>query len=326
MKTETYNYLLPVGMAPSKIEGCREELEAALGGICEFEVKGRVVTITVHKGSMTKGIKYVRPEVSEGLFIPIGQGVDGKLIMLDMASDSHCFLLAGGNPGTGKSVFLNQGIDCLSQYPPEYLRLVLIDMKLGCELGDWETLPNTWLTAYDPTKPELKYVLSMILAEIKKRMKLFKAAGVKKVADYNQLNPEKSLPFIMIVIDEYSEIKNSDEGNDYEHLLKSILQMGRAAGVRCIAATQRPTVDCVSGTIKAVFTDRIAFAVSSALNSRVILDCDGAEKLPNDVPGRAIFLTGSKFQTVQVMDYSSSSVPQVLPTTEHMDSIDVPFP
>jgi len=304
MQKQQYKYLLPIGLAPSKIEGCREELEAALGGICEFEINGREVTINVYKGTMPQKIPYKRPESLGGLKIPIGYNIRGELVMLDMASDSHCFLLGGGNPGTGKSVFFNNCIDCLSQHSPDYVRFVLIDMKLGVELGAWESLPHTWLTAWDPTKPELKYVLTMLLGEIKKRMALFKALGVKKIADYNKIADEP-MNYIMVLVDEYAEIKNSDEGDEYEQLMKSILQIGRAAGVRAIVATQRPTVDCISGTIKAVFTDRIAFAVSSALNSRVILDCDGAEKIPNDTPGRAIFLTGSKLEMVQCMYYDS---------------------
>jgi DNA segregation ATPase FtsK/SpoIIIE-like protein len=314
-----YSYILPIGLAPSKIEGCREELEAALGGHCDFEINGRVVTITAYKGKLKKRIKYRRPEVDEGLIIPIGYGMEGELIILDMSSDSHCYLLAGGNPGTGKSVFLNGCIDCISQYPSEHVRFVFIDMKMGVELGSWYSLPHKWLTAEDPTRPELKHVLTQLLAEIKKRMKLFKAAGVKKISDYNRAFPDKKMNYIMVIVDEYAEIKNSDNGDEYEVLMKSALQIGRAAGLRAIVATQRPTTDCISGTVKAVFTDRIAFAVSSALNSRVILDSDGAEKLPNDVPGRAIFLTGSRFREVQVMDYSSP-VLQVIPDTEYMES------
>lgn len=302
MKKQTYRYILPVGMAPSRITALKEELEYALCGACEFDVNNRVVTITVYQGQMPKQIKYARPAVQDGLIVPIGYGQDGKIITLDMASDSHCYLLIGGNPGTGKSVFLNGCIDCLSQYLPEHVRFILIDLKMGVELGDWEKLPHKWLTAWDPTKPELSYVLGMVLAEIKKRMAIFKSAGVKKISEYNKTSDAR-LPYLMMVIDEYAELKNSEDGDDLETKVKSILQIGRAAGLRCICATQRPTTDCISGTVKAVFTDRMAFAVASALNSRVILDVDGAEKLPNDVPGRAIFLTGSKFQQVQVMDY-----------------------
>ena len=132
-----YKYVLPVGLAPSKVEGCREELEAALGGVCEFESNGRVVTITLFQNKLEKEYRYQCPEVSKGLTVPIGYSIEGELITLNMASDSHCFLLAGGNPGTGKSVFLNGCVDCLSHYEPEYLKMIFIDMKMGCELGSW---------------------------------------------------------------------------------------------------------------------------------------------------------------------------------------------
>lgn len=302
-KVFDFNYILPIGMSPEEIEKCKPELEYALGGTCDFETRGRVVTIRLFKGELPRKVKYERPLVNlNKLEVPIGFGVEGKLITLDMSNDSHAYLLVGGNPGTGKSVFLNGCIDCLSQYSPEYVRFITIDMKLGVELGEWEDLPHAWLHAYDPTKPELKHTLTMILAEIKRRMILFNEAGVKKLVNYNKV-AENPLPYLMLIVDEYAELKNSDDGNDYEQLLKSILQIGRASGLRCIAATQRPTVDNISGTIKAVFTDRVAFAVSSKINSRVILDCDGAEKIPNHIPGRAIFLTGSKFQNVQVMNF-----------------------
>lgn len=322
MRKEIYGYYLPVGMKPQDIISKAEEIKYATGAShIDFTVVGKRVDMVLYFGDLPINIPYSLPDLSGyRLPIPIGYNLDGKLIMLEMGGDAHPFLLVGGNPGTGKSSFLNGCIACLAQFPPEVVRFVFIDLKMGVEMGDWFNLPHKWLKAEDPTMPELKYTLTMILTEIKERMKLFNKAGVRKLTAYNQIAKQK-LNYIFMVIDEYAELKNSDEGKDYEDLLQSILQMGRAAGVRCIAATQRPTVDCISGTIKAVFTDRLAFAVSSALNSRVILDTDGAEEIPSDIPGRAIFLTGSKYQTIQVMNYETSPFLYEVPDTVHVESI-----
>lgn len=302
MKHEQYKLTLKPGQCMDDIVKLIEPIKAGMwADTVEISGFGRHVYVDVYKGQMPKEKAYHIPELPPGsLCIPIGHGIEG-LEMLDMVGDSHCFLLAGGNPGTGKSVFINGCIACLAEYPPEWVRFVLIDMKLGIELSQWESLPHTWLHAYDPYKPELKYVLGMLEAEIRKRMKMFADAGVRKISQYHALGYE--MPYLMLVIDEYAELKNCTDGGDYEAQIKSLLQIGRAAGLRAILATQRPTTDNISGSVKALTTDRIAFSVSSALNSRVILDCDGAEKIPHDIPGRAIFLTGSKFQNVQVMYY-----------------------
>jgi len=270
----------------------------------EIGTNGRKVVLEVYRGEMPKKVKYEYPEQKENsLLIPIGLSITGERVALDMASDSHCYMLVGGNPGTGKSVFLNGAIASLMQYPPEQVRIVLIDMKLGVELSQWEDYPHTWLTAYDPAKPELKHVLTMIQAHIKDTMSEFKKAGVRKISEWNEKFPDQKKNHLVIIVDEYAELKNSRDGSEMEEIMRSILMIGRAAGIRAIIATQRPTVDSISGSLKALMTDRLAFACADKLNSRVILDTDGAEKLEN-VPGRAIFLTGSKFQEVQVAYYS----------------------
>lgn len=310
MREITTGWVLPIGMSPKKIISMKEEIKYATGAnYIEIEVHGKRVDITLLYGELPKTIPFKPFDLKDHykLAVPIGINIEGKLEILDMGSDSHCNLLVGGNPGTGKSTFINGVISTLTRYPPEHVRFVLIDMKLGVELGEWFDIPHTWLKAEDPTLPELKYVLSMIITEIKKRMKMFKSAGVRKLEDWNILYPDQKMNYIFIVIDEFAELKNSEDGKDYEDTIKSIMMIGRAAGARIILATQRPTVDSISGSIKALATDRLAFAVADALNSRVILDKDGAEQIPSDIPGRAIFLTGSTFKEVQVMHYKSEN-------------------
>ena len=312
MKKKVIGYSLPIGMSPKAITDKIHELRYATGASwVDVNTVGRRVDLMLYFGEMESNIPYELPEnlADYRLPIPIGYDMDDKLIMLDMGGDAHPYILVGGNPGTGKSVFIKGAVNCLTQFPPEYVRLVLIDMKYGVELGQWREHPNKWLFADDPLEgSRLKQTFGMLKIEIKNRMNLFKEKGeevgrkILKMEEYNQV-ADKPLHYIMLVIDEYAELKNTEKGNDYEGTLKSNLQTGRAAGIRCIAATQRPTVDCVSGTVKAVFNDRLAFAVASKLNSRVILDADGAEEIPSDIPGRAIFLTGSTYKTIQVMNY-----------------------
>ena len=307
MEKQSYTYILPIGMAPSAIEKVSEEIQTALNARCiEIESAGRRVTITAYKGAMPSKVRYEYPETTDNdLLIPVGLSITGERLTIDMASDSHCYMLVGGNPGTGKSVFLNGAIASLVQYPSSHVRLVLIDMKMGAELAHWGKYPHKWLEAYDPFMPELKHVVTMVKAEIKDRMKEFKSAGVRKLSEWNELFPEQKKNYIFMVIDEYAELKNSKDGDEIEEVMRSVLMTGRAAGVRATVATQRPTVDSISGSLKALMTDRLAFLCADKLNSRVILDREGAEKLPR-IAGRSIFLSGSTYQEVQVAYYDAS--------------------
>lgn len=298
MTNIAYPYILPAGLSPQAIEKIKPELEYALQGHVDIITRGRKVFITVHKTQLPSKIKYhTLPKIiGHQLAVPIGYTHNGPLT-LDMASDSHCYMLVGGNPGTGKSNFLNQVIQFLTTtYSPGQVKLILIDLKLGVEFSCFEKLPHTWLTAYDPGNTELQYALEDLELEIRRRMNLFRKEGVRKIKQYHYL--EHELPYLMLVIDEYAELHAS--GKEIESRVKGLLQIGRAAGLRAILATQRPTTDNISGSVKALCTDRLCFQVAGELNSRVILDEPGAEKLP-DIPGRGIFLTGAKFQEVQVM-------------------------
>jgi S-DNA-T family DNA segregation ATPase FtsK/SpoIIIE len=108
--------------------------------------------------------------------------------------------------------------------------------------------------------------------------------------------------YIFLVVDEFAELSNAKDGDEMQILLKRTLNLGRAAGLRCVIFTQRPTVDNITGSIKALFPDRIALRCATKLESKIIIDVKGAEQL-EDIPGRAILLSGAKFQKVQVMHY-----------------------
>lgn len=303
VQIQTYNYILPIGMSPSKIESIKEQLSYALSGEIEITTKNRVVTITCYKNSLSKNIPYALPEQSENsLTIPIGYSLQNQLITINMASDSHCNLLGAGYQGTGKSTLANGIINSIIQYPPEYVRLILIDLKMGVELKQWSIShpDHIWLQAYDPEKSELKHVLTMLNKEIRKRYNLFEKHNVKDIHQYNsQVAP---MNYLFLVIDEFAELSNSKDGDEMQTLVKRTLQIGRAAGLRSIIFCQRITVDNISGSIKALFPDRIAFRCATKLESRIILDQDGANEL-EDVPGRALFLSSAKLTKIQVMNY-----------------------
>ena len=304
--TETYNYILPIGMSPSRIESIKEQLSYALNGEIEITTKNRVVTITCYKGSLPKNISYALPEQSsDTLTVPIGYSLQNQLITINMASDSHCNLLGGGYQGTGKSTLANGIIYSILQYPPEYVRIILIDLKMGVELKQWSIShpDHIWLQAYDPEKSELKHVLTMLNKEIRKRYNLFEKYKVKDIHQYNsQISPSEPINYLFLVIDEFAELSASKDGDEMQLLLQRTLQIGRAAGLRSIIFTQRPVVKAIDGSIKALFPDRIAFRCATKLESRIILDQDGAEAL-EDIPGRALLLSSAKLTKIQVMNY-----------------------
>lgn len=304
IQKQTYHYILPIGMSPSKIESIIPELEYALNSHIEITVKNCVVTLTCYKGSLPTNIPYTLPEQDpNGLTVPIGYSLTNDLITINMASDSHCNLLGGGYQGTGKSTLANGIINSLIQYSSEWIRLILIDLKMGVELKQWSISHSNhiWLQAYDPEKSELKHTLTMLNKEIRKRYQLFEKYNVKDIHEYRQ--KVEPLNYLFLVIDEFAELSNSKDGDEMQTLVKRTLQIGRAAGLRSIVFCQRITVDNISGSIKALFPDRIAFRCATKLESRIILDQDGAESL-EDYPGRALFLSSAKLTPIQVMNYT----------------------
>jgi S-DNA-T family DNA segregation ATPase FtsK/SpoIIIE len=212
------------------------------------------------------------------LKIALGQDVSGRPVVADLASMPH--LLIAGSTGSGKSVCINAIIACLiSIHTPETLRLLMIDPKM-VELVNYNGIPH--LLA--PVVTELEKatgVLSWATREMDRRYKLFSQERVRNVEAYNEkmVNQGKEiLPYIVIIIDELADLMMMAP-DEVERATARIAQMARATGMHLILATQRPSVDVVTGLIKANFPARIAFAVSSQIDSRVILDSPGAERL-----------------------------------------------
>ncbi len=211
---------------------------------------------------------------SNNLTIALGKDVTGKTWVTPLDRMPH--LLVAGATGSGKSVCLNTLIIALLyENSPDDLRFVMVDPK-RVELTAYEGIPHLLVppvTKVDDTVNALKWTVR----EMERRLDVLSKFGVRDINSYNQKAEEK-MPRIVVLIDELADLMSAS-GHEVEAAIVRIAQMARAAGIHLIIATQRPSVDVITGLIKANFPARIAFAVASQTDSRTILDCAGAEKL-----------------------------------------------
>ncbi|MEW5956438.1 MAG: DNA translocase FtsK 4TM domain-containing protein [Chloroflexota bacterium] len=212
------------------------------------------------------------------LKIALGQDVAGLPVITDLTSMPH--LLIAGATGSGKSVCINAVVACLiSTHTPVTLRLLMIDPKM-VELVNYNGIPHL-LAPVVTDLERVVGVLSWATREMDRRYKIFAKEGVRNITGYNEkmMKAEReTLPYIVIIIDELADLMMMAP-DEVERTITRIAQMARATGLHLIIATQRPSVNVVTGLIKANFPARIAFAVSSQIDSRVILDSPGAEQL-----------------------------------------------
>jgi len=208
------------------------------------------------------------------LSIPLGKDVSGQSQIANLDTMPH--LLIAGATGSGKSVCINAClISLLYQNSPDDLKLILVDPK-RVEFTVYNKLPHLLtpvITETDKTVNALKW----IVGEMDRRFHLLSDSGKRNIHSYNATAPEK-MPYIVLVIDELADLM-STAANDVEAAIIRLAQMARAVGIHLIVATQRPSVDVITGLIKANITSRIAFNVASLIDSRTILDHSGAEKL-----------------------------------------------
>ncbi len=211
------------------------------------------------------------------LSVCLGKDIAGSSVVIDLAKMPH--LLIAGSTGSGKSVCINTLIiSLLYRSSPEDVRLILIDPKV-VELNVYNGIPHLLIPVVtDPRKAS--GALSWAVSEMLKRYDLFKEKGVRDFAGYNRnlAEGEKKLPQIVIIIDEMADLMMTAR-NEVEDSVCRLAQMARAAGMHMVVATQRPSADVLTGNIKTNIPSRIAFAVSSQIDSRIILDSSGAEKL-----------------------------------------------
>jgi S-DNA-T family DNA segregation ATPase FtsK/SpoIIIE len=208
------------------------------------------------------------------LAMALGKDISGKTVIADIGKMPH--LLIAGSTGSGKSVCVNTLISSiLYKAKPDEVKLLLIDPKV-VELANYNGIPHLLIPVVtDPKKAAS--ALNWAVVEMNRRYKLFADTQVKDISSYNEKAEEK-LPKIVIIIDELADLMMAS-ANDVEDYICRLAQMARAAGMHLIVATQRPSVDVITGVIKANIPSRIAFAVSSQTDSRTILDMGGAEKL-----------------------------------------------
>ena len=248
----------------------------------------RIATIP---GSNTIGIELPKPKrenvflseiISDASYkkkdvklpIALGKSISGVPITSDLSSMPH--LLIAGTTGSGKSVCINTIIlSLLYRHSPEKCKFILIDPKM-LELSTYEGIPHLLCPVITEAKKAAS-VLGWVVKEMESRYKLMTKVGVRNIDGYNEKH-KISMPYIVVIVDEMSDLMLV-AGKDIENYIQKLSQMARAAGIHIIMATQRPSVDVITGTIKANFPTRISFQVTSKIDSRTILGEQGAEQL-----------------------------------------------
>lgn len=282
-----------IGVKVSKIVNLADDLALALAAKdirIEAPIPGKsligieVPNQKVSTVSFRDIIEAQKKQKSKPLEVPLGRDISGKLVTADLAKMPH--LLIAGSTGSGKSVAINGIItSLLMNCPPHLVKLMLVDPK-KVELGVYNGIPHL-LTPVVTNPKKASKALHKLVAEMERRYELFANTGQRNIAGYNEMiqrqnsetgSEEMLLPYIVIVVDELSDLMMV-AANEVEDAIIRLAQMARAAGIHMILATQRPSVDVITGLIKANVPSRIAFAVSSGTDSRTIIDTNGAEKL-----------------------------------------------
>jgi S-DNA-T family DNA segregation ATPase FtsK/SpoIIIE len=214
-------------------------------------------------------------EAHSPLALALGKDIGGAPIIVDLAKMPH--VLVAGTTGSGKSVLINAFISSLLfRASPQEVRLILIDPK-RVEFTVYNGIPHL-LTPVIVEPEKILSALKWAMGEMDKRYKLFAERGVRNIDSYNELSGFQAIPYIVVVIDELADLMMFAPV-EVEDAIARIAQMARATGIHLVIATQRPSVNVITGLIKANIPTRIAFSVSSMIDSRVILDSPGAEKL-----------------------------------------------
>ena len=293
----TFEFKPEAGIKYSRITGLTDDLCLAL--------KAESILIERMAGKSTVGIQvpnrereiiWLRENIESNEFIgskskltlALGKDINGRIVTAELTSMPH--LLIAGSTGTGKSVAINAMImSILFKATPDEVRLILVDPK-RLELGNYDGVPHLYTPII--TEPKLAAnALRNAVREMERRLKLLAEKGVRNIAQYNKLfedeetlslfgenAEERPLPYIVIIIDELADLMMLDSGNVEESITR-LAQMARAVGIHLVLATQRPSVDVITGLIKANFPARVSFRVATKVDSRTILDANGAEAL-----------------------------------------------
>jgi S-DNA-T family DNA segregation ATPase FtsK/SpoIIIE len=293
----TFEFKPEAGIKYSRIIGLTDDLCLALRAesILVERMPGKS-TVGIQVPNREREIIWLRENIESQEFlatkskltIAMGKDINGRIAAADLAGMPH--LLIAGSTGTGKSVAINAMImSILYKSTPDEVRLVLVDPK-RLELGNYEGVPHLYTPII--TEPKLAAnALRNAVREMERRLKLLAAKGVRNIDSYNRLfddtpslfseeatSDEGPLPKIVIIIDELADLMMLD-GNNVEESITRLAQMARAVGIHLVLATQRPSVDVITGLIKANFPARVSFRVATKVDSRTILDANGAESL-----------------------------------------------
>ena len=226
----------------------------------------------VYLSEIISDSKFLKKDIK--LPLAIGKSISGIPIISDLSTMPH--LLIAGTTGSGKSVFIHTIIlSLLYKLTPEKCKFILIDPKM-LELSTYEGIPHLLCPVITEAKKAAS-ALGWVVKEMENRYKLMTKVGVRNIDGYNEKN-KISMPYIIVVVDEMSDLMLV-AGKEIENYIQKLSQMARAAGIHIIMATQRPSVDVITGTIKANFPTRISFQVTSKIDSRTILGEQGAEQL-----------------------------------------------
>lgn len=282
-----------VGVKVSKVVSLTDDIALALAAKdvrMEAPIPGKsligieVPNETVSTVSFKDIIVDKPPHPDRLLEVPLGRDISGQIIYADLTKMPH--LLIAGSTGSGKSVAINGIItSLLMQAKPHEVKLMMVDPKM-VELNVYNGIPHL-LTPVVTNPKKAAQALQKVVQEMEQRYEKFAATGVRNITGYNEFiiehnlengTAEPSMPFIVVIVDELADLMMV-ASNEVEDAIIRLAQMARAAGIHMILATQRPSVDVITGIIKANVPSRMAFAVSSGTDSRTIIDSNGAEKL-----------------------------------------------
>jgi len=252
-------------------------IEAPVPGksVVGIEVPNTISSLVSLRGVIETSA-FQRVEAKSKLAIALGKGAGGEAIAGDLSRMPH--LLIAGATGSGKTVCLNSIICCLLLHnPPNNVRFIMIDPK-RVELTPFNSIPHLAAPVIVDTNKAMP-TLRWLNQEMDKRYQKLATAGVRNIEGYNRNKQgDEKLPYLILIIDELADLMATGF-DEVEHILCRLAQLARATGIHLVVATQRPSVDVVTGLIKANFPTRISFAVTSQVDSRTILDIGGAEKL-----------------------------------------------
>jgi DNA segregation ATPase FtsK/SpoIIIE, S-DNA-T family len=294
----TFEYKPEAGIKYSRITNLVDDLCLALKAesILVERMPGKS-TVGIQVPNRQREIIWLRENIESQEFmgskskmtIAMGKDINGRIVTADLAGMPH--LLIAGSTGAGKSVAINAMImSILYKATPDQVRLILVDPK-RLELGNYEGVPHLYTPII--TEPKLAAnALRNAVREMERRLKLLASKGVRNIDQYNRLfdqgetpslfdeasEDNKPIPYIVIIIDELADLMMLDSSNVEESITR-LAQMARAVGIHLVLATQRPSVDVITGLIKANFPARVSFRVATKVDSRTILDANGAEAL-----------------------------------------------